>query len=423
MVRGSWRWVDSLAEAYRRRPARVYWISVPLLAVGVVGLLKYLGTYYLDLEVYRLGVQVWLAGGDIYGVLPHTTVGIVLPFIYPPFAAMLMVPLTVVSWTAAWISLFVVSLAALALTIYLFARRLWPSGGRVGALASTSLIVPFCFVLEPVSETFKFGQINLILMALVAADCLVERTRWPRGVLVGLAAAIKLTPAAFVLFFLLRGERRAVLVAGSTGLLATGLGALVAPSQSLRYWGGGLAGAGGVSGSPFFTNQTFQAVFTRAGIVGTERTAGWLVLSVGLLLLAVPAIRRAPAPLALVATAGVALLVSPTSWSHHWVWVAPALVVAGVSAVRARSAGWAWVTAVIGVTFVVAAHQFLPHADQRELTWSVTQQIIGASYVIVAVALNIVLWCAWRPQPATRPDRRRSKLGLPVDQACPPTTP
>jgi alpha-1,2-mannosyltransferase len=426
VVRESRQWVggrvDRLVGSCRRRPARIYWISVPVSVLAIVALLRYVGTYFLDLDVYRLGVQTWLAGGDIYGVLPHTWLGIVLPFIYPPFAAMLMVPLTLVSWTVAWISLFVLSLGALALTVYLFIRRLWPSGGRAGACASTSLLVPVCLVLEPVSETFKFGQINLILMALVAADCLVERTRWPRGALIGLAAAIKLTPAAFVLFFLLRGDRRAVIVAGVTGLLATALGAVVAPAQSLRYWGGGLAGAGGLSGSPFFTNQTFQAVFTRAGIIGTERTAGWLVLSGCLLLLAVPAIRRAPAPLALVATAGVALLVSPTSWSHHWVWVAPGLVVSAASALRARSAGWGWVTAVVAVTFVVAAHQFLPHADQRELTWSVPQQIFGASYVIVAVALNVVLWRKWRLQPAARPDRRRPKLGLPVDQACPPTT-
>jgi alpha-1,2-mannosyltransferase len=284
-------------------------------------------------------------------------------------------------------------------------------------------VVPFCFVLEPVSETFKFGQINLILMAMVAADCLVVRTRWPRGVLIGLAAAIKLTPAAFVLFFLLRRDRRAAVVAGVTALLASGVGALVAPAQSLRYWGGGLAGASGVSGSPFFTNQTFQAVFTRAGITGVERTAGWLMLSAILLVLATPAIRRAPAPLALVVTGGVALLVSPTSWSHHWVWVAPALLVAVVSAWRARSVGWAAVSGVIAVTFVVAAHQYLPHDDQRELAWSVLQQIIGASYVIVAVLLNVALWREWRLQPATRVEGQRSKLGLPVDQACPPTTP
>jgi alpha-1,2-mannosyltransferase len=163
-----------------------------------------------------------------------------------------------------------------------------------------------------------------------------------------------------------------------------------------------------MSGSPFFTNQTFQAVLTRAGVTGAGRTVVWLVLSAGLLYLAVPAIRRAPAPLALVATGGVALLVSPTSWSHHWVWVVPAVLVAGVSAWRARSVGWAAVTAVLAVTFVVAVHQFLPHDDLRELTWSVAQQVIGASYVIVAVGLNVALWLAWRRRGSPGPTATNS---------------
>jgi alpha-1,2-mannosyltransferase len=388
----------------RLRPSTVYRFSLPLLAAAVTVLLVHLGQYFLDLEVYRLGVQAWLSGGDLYGALPQTSAGIVLPFIYPPFAAMLMVPLTVTGWTAAWVSLFVLSLVSLAVTLYVVLRRLWPSAGARGALAATSVALPFCLVLEPVLETFRFGQVNLILMALVAADCLVVRTRWPRGVLIGLAAAIKLTPAAFVLFLLLRREPRAAVTAVVTAAVATGLGVVLAPGASLRYWGGGLAGAGGVSGSPFFTNQTFQAVLTRAGVLGVERTAGWLLLSAVLLLLALPAIRRAPAPLALVATAGMALLASPTSWSHHWVWVAPALVVAVVSAWRARSTAWAAVAGVLAVTFTVAVHQYLPHSGEVELRWSGWQQVIGASYVIVALVLNVVLWRAWRA--AGRPARR-----------------
>jgi alpha-1,2-mannosyltransferase len=409
VVQPAWQRLDGLVDFLRRRPATIYWFSVPLLVFAVVALLRYLGTYFLDLDVYRIGVHTWLTGGDLYGVLPPTLPGRVLPFIYPPFAAILMVPLTVTGWNFAWISLFVLSLGSLALTVYLFVRRLWPSAGAAGALAVGSVALPLCLGLEPVMETFKFGQINLILMALVAADCLVAKPRWPRGMLIGLAAAIKLTPAAFVLYFLLRREYRVVVTAGLTAIAATGVGVLVAPAQSLRYWLGGLAGAGGMSGSPFFTNQTFQAVLTRAGIVGTERTVIWLVASAALLVLAVPAIRRAPEPLALVATGGVALLVSPTSWSHHWVWVAPAMLVAGVSAWRARSAGWALVTVVMGVTFVVAVHQFLPHDDQRELAWSGWEQVVGASYVIVTVALFVALWLAWRRRPV--PDAAAGTTG------------
>jgi alpha-1,2-mannosyltransferase len=399
VVQPAWQRIDGLVRWCRERPSAIYWLSVPLLAVAVYALLQHLGTYFLDLEVYRLGVQTWLAGGDPYGALPPNSVNRPLPFIYPPFAAIVMVPLAMASWNVAWVTLFLLSLGSLALTVYLVVLRLWPSGGRAGALAVGSVALPCCLALEPVLETFRFGQINLILMALVAADCLVKRPRWPRGALVGLAAAIKLTPAAFVLYFVLRRDWRAAFTAAVAGAVATGIGAVIAPGPSVRYWFGGLAGAGGLSGSPFYTNQTFEAMLTRAGVAGLERTAIWAVLSLGLLLIVVPVIRRAPAPLALVATGGFALLVSPTSWSHHWVWVVPAVLVAGVSAWRARSAGWTLVSAVLWVTFVVAVHQFLPHDDQKELTWSGWEQVVGSSYVLVAVGLFVAVFLVWRGRP------------------------
>ena len=139
-----------------------------------------------------------------------------------------------------------------------------------------------------------------------------------------------------MLFFLLRRDWRSAATAAVSGVAATLVGFLVAPGESLRFWSDP---AGGVSGSPFFTNQTIEAVLVRAGVEGTTGTVVWFVLSVAALALVVPAVRRAPAPLALVAVAGWALLASPTSWSHHWVWVAPALLVAAASALRAES--WA----------------------------------------------------------------------------------
>ena len=405
------RWVlDQL-----RRPRRVLPVTVPLLALVLVGLVIHTGGRHIDLEVYRFGVQAWLAGGDMYGTLPETAGHITLPFIYPPFAALVMVPLAVVPWVVAWTVLLALSTAALGATLYVVALRLWPSGGRGGALSVASIALPLALAvqpgkdvsfdhpvgglpplgLEPVLQTIEFGQINLLLMALVALDLLVARPRWPRGLLIGIAAAIKLTPAAFVLYFLLRREYRAAATAAVTGVVATAVGFVVAPASSLTFWLHNPAG--GVSGSPFFTNQTFQAVLVRAGVDGTPRTVAWLALSAGLLLLAVPVIRRAPAPLALVATAGVALLVSPTSWSHHWVWVAPALLVAFATAWRTRSAVWIAVAALSAIVFVAAPHQLgLPRADNRELLWTPLQQVIGSTYVWFTVLVIGLMWWRWR---------------------------
>ena len=395
-----------------RTPRRVLPFTVPLLALALVNVVVHTGGRHIDLEVYRFGVQAWLAGGDMYGTLPETSDHITLPFIYPPFAAIVLLPLAVAPWVLAWSALLALSTAALGLTFYVVARRLWPSGGRGGALSVASIALPLAlavqpgkaidfskpappipaFALEPVMQTIEFGQVNLLLMALVAADVLVARPRWPRGLLIGIAAAIKLTPAAFVLYFLLRREYRAAAVAAASGALVTGLAFLVAPGPSWKFWLDNPAG--GVSGSPFFTNQTFQSVLVRAGVDGSLKTVLWLVLSVGLLALATPAIRRAPAPLALMATAGVALLVSPTSWSHHWVWVAPFLLVAAASAWRARSFTWLGVTVLSAAVFVVAPHQLdLPHDGT---SWTIDQQVFGGTYVWFTVLLFVVLWWRWR---------------------------
>jgi alpha-1,2-mannosyltransferase len=161
-----------------------------------------------------------------------------------------------------------------------------------------------------------------------------------------------------------------------------------------------------VSGSPFFTNQTFEAMLVRAGVEGIPRTAAWLLLSAALFALAVPAIRRAPAPLALVTLAAVGLLVSPTSWSHHWVWVAPALLVAAATAWAKRSAVWTAVTVAMAAVFVIAPHQFVhPRGGEQELTWTPLQQIVDGTYVWFTVLLIVLLWFARRswPKAAARP--------------------
>ncbi|HZZ45985.1 MAG TPA: glycosyltransferase 87 family protein [Pseudonocardia sp.] len=386
----------------RERPELVYWVSI----LGLLVVITWMGLIfrgrYLDLEVYRLGVQTWLRGGDLYGALPPTRAGVVLPYIYPPFAAILMVPLAALPWHVAVVAMFAVSMASLACVIYLVVRRLWPSLTRSGALAVTSIVLVPTPMLEPISQTFSFGQINLELMALVALDCLVRRPRWPRGVLVGIAMAIKLTPGIFLLYFLLRRDYRAALMSVVSAAVATGIGLAVAPSESLRYWGGGISGTSGVSGSPFITNETFQAVLVRAGFEGITMKVLWLLLSALIVFLAAPAIRRGEPELAMVVTAGAGLLISPTSWSHHYAWIVPALMVMAASAWRFRSSLWSTVTAVLAVVFVLSPFHwlprgpFLPNGQYFEMSWTPAEKLVGATYVIVTAAVYVLLWWTWR---------------------------
>jgi alpha-1,2-mannosyltransferase len=159
----------------------------------------------------------------------------------------------------------------------------------------------------------------------------------------------------------------------------------------VQYWFGGLGGASGLSGSPFHKNQALLPALVRLQVPTPLRTLLWLALCVVVLALAVPVIRRADAEIALLAVAAVALLVSPTSWSHHWVWAAPALLILVVHAVRRSSAWWGLAAVVAGVAFYLAPHTDLPAEANRELAWTPLQQLVGNTYVLLALAGLVAL--------------------------------
>jgi alpha-1,2-mannosyltransferase len=120
------------------------------------------------------------------------------------------------------------SVAGLAATLLVVSSRLHGWNRRAVVTGLSGVLV--AMVLEPVRSTIGFGQVNLILMGLVALDCLLPRTRWPRDLLVGLAAAIKLTPAVFVVFFLVHVQP---VLPGRAG---TGDGRGRRPSSGSRWW-------------------------------------------------------------------------------------------------------------------------------------------------------------------------------------------
>ena len=110
-------------------------------------------------------------------------------------------------------------------------RRMWRLA-RMRRLLPWAL--PAALLLEPIRSTLTYGQINALLMALVAFDCLTRAPRWPRGIGVGIAAAVKLTPAVFLLFFLLRRDLRSAARAGLSFAACTGAGFALAPHDSLE---------------------------------------------------------------------------------------------------------------------------------------------------------------------------------------------
>ncbi len=355
-----------------------------LLAAAITGTLAYACVaYHLDLDVYRIGAQVWLRGGNLYGLLPPTAQGVRMPFTYPPLAAIVLSPLSLIPMRACGILLDLAIVAVLALALRPFCRRL---GWRL------SWVLPAALLLEPVRGNLAYGQVDVLLMGLVIVDCLTDSPRWPRGLLAGLAAAMKLTPALFIVYFLLRRDYRAAAAMGGSFAVATGLGFLLAPADSARYWTSTLFNVGRIGDPQNASNQSVFGVLTRAGLdPGTAPfSCLWLGLSVLVIAAACVGMRRLLAvgdvQLALVLNAFAILLVSPISWSHHWVWAVPALLCLAVSARRLALGGL--------VLFAVGPQCWLPQGGDRELTWAPWQQILGDSYVLCGFA--VIGWFAYQ---------------------------
>jgi alpha-1,2-mannosyltransferase len=355
------------------------------------------GPYRVDLDVYRIGGQVWLHGGNLYGVLPATASGVRLPFSYPPAAAILLSPLSLVPMAVAGTVLALTTIALAALVLRVFLRSLDGSlgdcPGGAGSWWTVGWLLPAALLLEPVRNTLNYGQVNVALMALVALDCLTARPRWPRGALVGVAAAVKLTPAAFVLFFLLRRDYRAAATAAASFAVSTGAGFLLAPRDSVRYWTSVVV-ATGRPGSPVYAaNQSIQGVVARAGIDphSPAGTATWLALSAVVLVLACRGMRRALADSAdawaLSLNAFAALLISPISWSHHWVWGETAMLTLALLSRRHRRRGGLAVAVCGLIVFAAAPQWWFPSGGNRELHWAAWQQVLGSSYVILAAVV------------------------------------
>jgi alpha-1,2-mannosyltransferase len=308
-----------------------------------------------------------------------------LPFTYPPISAVFFTGLAVLPFAAAAVLLAAVGLGCLAGTAWLAARQVAPDRWRAAQLASAAVVLGT--LTEPVQETLRFGQVNLVLMVLVVADCLLPRTPWPRGALIGLAAAVKLTPAVFVLFFLAHRQWRPALTAGAAFAVATAAGFLAAPRDSIAYWFGGVLTDPERIGSPAFaSNQSLAGVLHRWPLPDAWYPALWLPGTVLVLLAGWVAVRRLRARgqdlAALLAVAAAGLLASPVSWSHHYVWVVPALIWGGHQALR--SSRW-WPAVVFGAVALVGPHWLVATRQDHLPDWGLGEQLVGNAYVWVTL--------------------------------------
>jgi alpha-1,2-mannosyltransferase len=319
----------SAAQLPGRRPlllAALAWLAA-LAAVGyMVGrnVSNPMPLRMVDLDVYRNGAFSILHGGPLYSVRSDNG----LLFTYPPAAAILALPLTLVPWQGAvlaWLAMVYVPLAV----VIAFAFR--PLLARAGEYAGATFAVLFgcCAYLMPMRGELHYGQIDIFLVALCMLDCTVRGPRWPRGALIGLATAIKLVPGVFIVYLLLTGRRRAAAVAAGVFAAVTALAWVIAPADSGRYWTSLIFDSNRLGPNAQAANQSLRGMLLRVFSPSVLPAAAW-VAAVAVVAVAgfaaAYAVRRRGHELGGVAITGMlAALLSPVAWIHHICWIVIAL--------------------------------------------------------------------------------------------------
>lgn len=373
---------------------------------GVPGLQKF-PPYRIDLDVYRVGGQVFRDGGDLYGELPQLAEGGNLPFTYPPLSAQLFSLLTYIPLPVASALITLATLGVLALVVQLVLTRTCDRpAGQLWWLTVAVVAVAMWF--GPVRETIGFGQVNVFLMALVLVDVIRGRGRWWGGILTGLAMAIKLTPAVFLLYFFLRRDWRGLATAIVSALAFTGIGHLLAPDDSVRYWTFAIRDPARIGGLAFTSNQSVNGFVHRIGLEDTAASVAWFVVScvigLGIAWVAWRLLRSGQEVAAAIAVGTVALFCSPVSWGHHWVWAVPAVVLTLVWADRASARGSgkgddddgderAWLALGLSgvVIFLGTPQWWVPHSDGAELEWGPIAHVVGNAYLIWGLVFLLVV--------------------------------
>ncbi|MFI7608173.1 glycosyltransferase 87 family protein [Micromonospora sp. NPDC049366] len=285
---------------------------------------------WFDVGVYHGAVGYWARGGDLYEWVTWNGYG----FTYPPFAAVSMLPMAALAWYPTIVAHLALTAAATVFLLVLLVDPLarWAGWSRWYAFALAALLLAG---LNPVRDTISFGQVNLLLVALVYLDLwLLERGNRAAGIGIGLAAAIKLTPAIFIGYLLVTRRRRAAATATGASAVATAFAAVVAPDASRTFFTEALWDTERIGKLAYVSNQSLLGLVARLDRDHPDRRL-WLVLVA--VTLAVWVVRSRRAVRAGDERAGFALtgitacLVSPITWVHHLVWLVPALVVVAAS--------------------------------------------------------------------------------------------
>jgi hypothetical protein len=385
-------------------PATVAVVALLLSAVATWAYEKLRDNYPVDWVVYRYGsASAWrgvdLYAGNLYGpnIAPEG-----LPFTYTPFAGLVLWPTNIGSqhfglwaWSiASMLALF----GVVAMVTPSDIRYRWFVVFGITGVASATIMI---------YAHFFFGQINLLLMFLVIAD-LVRRDdtvlgrRLPRGVLIGIAAAIKMTPALFIVYLAVARQWRMFWWSAGTCLGATLLAFIIRPSLTIAFVTHGVWHVVDrvALGDKFATsgNNSIQGVL--AAVVDWPRPltlALTAVVAVAGLFFAARAAKHSGLLAGGLIIGMTATLISPISWVHHWVYLVPAAVFIWFHR------GWvARAVVVAGIIVTTTANpevgeHFLANPSPPELIygWFLREMLV----VFGVLAIAIITYGREKPRP------------------------
>ncbi|HZR50643.1 MAG TPA: glycosyltransferase 87 family protein [Streptosporangiaceae bacterium] len=355
-------------------------VALFLLAVAGYALLVHAFPQYywaqIDTAVYRDG---GIAARNQPTMLYTLELGAdKLPFIYTPFAALLFAAGTGASFATWQAGTVVLTIGLLPVVAYLSLGLAGRPAGLTRAAAAVA-IAAVALWLEPVAMTLFFGQINLVLLALVVGDLALPDTVKCKGIGIGLAAGVKLTPLIFIPYLLFTRRVTAAAVSALTFAVTAGIGFALLPRTSTIYWGGKFTRPGS---KPFYLdNQSLNGVILRLTHAGPDAHTYWLVAVVLIgtagLATSILASRRGHELPGLITCAATGLLVSPVSWSHHYVYVIPALVLA---AYGPRRLGYR----ILGVALVVGLFGWWPLPIGNQGGYDPKAQLLPRGWLLLA---------------------------------------
>ncbi|GAA1900614.1 glycosyltransferase 87 family protein [Streptantibioticus ferralitis] len=373
-------------------PRRPLMLATALLAVSLTvyaGLCLTMRFEMADAVVYRAEGLAAATGQGLYD-LRVTEWN--LPATYPPFAAILFVPTSWLPLDVLRLGATEINVALLGLLAHLSFRFVgWP---RRVELRPVAIIVAVALGvwIEPVFQTFVFGQVNIALACLVLWDLARPDGARGKGVAIGIAAGIKLTPALFAVYLLLTGRVRAAALSAASFAGTVLIGWLALPGATVDFWTRRMFETERVGKVWIVDNQSLQGLIAR--LLHTPDPGAWWTIPAALtaavgLVIAVRAARRGLEAWGVLCAAVTALLISPISWTHHWVWCVPLVALLAAEARRVR---WRW--AVLGAVVVAftartmwIVHQpglFVLHLSWWRQPFASPYPLMGLAFLAVA---------------------------------------